>query len=97
MLGRRVLLLKNPWAHMRWKGNFSDKDVKNWTPEMKAALNFDPNNAEMVDNGIFWIDYESILKFFDVIYVNWDPDLFGFTTCLHQFANQSLIKSARVL
>ena len=82
---------------------------------MKKALKFDPNNAELVDNGsstvyrfngllntlsftayvmsfimtlvftgIFWIDYESVLKFYDVIYINWNPDLFSHTTCFHQ-------------
>ena len=33
--------------------------------------------------GIFWIDYESILKFYDVIYINWKPELFSNTTCMH--------------
>lgn len=43
--------LKNPWSHMRWKGNYSERDLAHWTPEMKKALNFDPNSAGMVDNG----------------------------------------------
>ena len=33
--------------------------------------------------GVFWIDFDSLLKFFDVIYINWNPDLFYHTTCVH--------------
>jgi len=35
-------------------------------------------------SGIFWIDYESLMHFFDVIYINWNPEIFPFTTCYHQ-------------
>ena len=34
--------------------------------------------------GVFWIDYESVKKYYDVIYINWNPDLFSHTTCMHQ-------------
>lgn len=81
--GVKLLQLKNPWSHVRWRGNYSELDVVHWTSEMKAALNFDPDSAAMFDNGIFWIDYESILNFFDVFYLNWNPEIFSYTYCIH--------------
>ncbi|CAB3367395.1 Hypothetical predicted protein [Cloeon dipterum] len=82
--GVKLLKLKNPWSHLRWRGNYSELDTRHWTEDMKAALKFDPNSAAMFDNGVFWIDYESIIKFFDVFYLNWNPSLFKYTFCLHQ-------------
>ncbi|XP_013402737.1 calpain-7-like, partial [Lingula anatina] len=83
IMGKKLMQLKNPWSHLCWKGNFSERDTTNWTPQLQKALNFDPKSAQMIDNGVFWIDYESILRFYDVIYVNWNPELFGHTTCYH--------------
>lgn len=76
--------LKNPWSHLRWRGNYSELDSQHWTKEMKEALGFNPDSAAMFDNGVFWIDYESILRFYDVFYLNWDPQMFQYTYCIHQ-------------
>ncbi|OQV18704.1 Calpain-7 [Hypsibius exemplaris] len=82
--GKHLFLLKNPWSHMRWKGNFSERDTKHWTPALKTALNYNPESAAQFDNGVFWIDYASVLQFFDVFYLNWNPALFKYTYCVHQ-------------
>ncbi|XP_055352711.1 calpain-7-like [Paramacrobiotus metropolitanus] len=82
--GKQLFLLKNPWSHMRWKGNFSERDVRHWTPSMQSALSYDPQSAKQFDNGVFWIDYPSVLRFFDVFYLNWNPALFRYTYCIHQ-------------
>ncbi|XP_028403793.1 calpain-7-like isoform X2 [Dendronephthya gigantea] len=79
----RLLQLKNPWTHLRWKGNFSEKDTENWTPELQKALNFDLKSAIRVDNGVFWIDWKSLLHFYDVLYINWNPKLFTSRYVLH--------------
>lgn len=81
--GSRLFLLKNPWSHMRWKGRFSERDIDNWTPELQQALKFDPKSAKNFDNGVFWIDIDSLFHFFDVCYINWDPSIFGYTYCTH--------------
>ncbi|KAH0627281.1 hypothetical protein JD844_002804 [Phrynosoma platyrhinos] len=81
--GLRFLQLKNPWSHLRWKGRYSEKDMKNWTPELQKYLNFDPRTAQKIDNGIFWISWEDLCKYYDVIYLSWNPCLFKESTCIH--------------
>ena len=49
--GKKLFLLKNPWSHMRWKGHFSERDTKNWTPALKTALSYNPESAAQFDNG----------------------------------------------
>ncbi len=85
--GVRLFLLKNPWAHLRWKGNYSEQDERHWTPRMRRALNYDPGEQRNFDNGVFWIDYDSLCRFYDVIYMNWNPGLFAHTTSVHQVWN----------
>jgi calpain-7 len=80
----RLFQLKNPWSHLRWKGNFSEYDIKNWTEELQAALNYDPKMACNIDNGIFWIDYDSLIQFFDVFYISWNPNMFQYTSLFHR-------------
>ena len=80
----KLLKLKNPWSHLRWRGNYSELDIVHWTDELKSLLNYDPNSASMFDNGVFWIDYDSVCKFFDVLYMNWNPKLFSNTDVIHR-------------
>lgn len=87
VLGKRLFLLKNPWSHLRWKGKYSERDTVNWTPALSQALRYDPRNASMFDNGVFWIDYDSVCHFFDVAYLNWNPNLFQYTYCTHRTWN----------
>jgi len=80
----KLLLLKNPWAHLRWRGNWSELDTRNWTKEFQNLLNYNPDDAVNFDNGVFWIDYKSMQKYFDVLYLNWNPELFSNTFAIHQ-------------
>ncbi|XP_063536110.1 calpain-7-like [Cydia strobilella] len=82
--GVKLLKLKNPWSHLRWRGNYSELDTHHWTQDLRSQLNYDPDSAAQYDNGVFWIDYASILNFFDVFYLNWNPDMFQYTYCIHQ-------------
>uniref|UniRef100_A0A3B5L7Q6 Calpain catalytic domain-containing protein n=1 Tax=Xiphophorus couchianus TaxID=32473 RepID=A0A3B5L7Q6_9TELE len=81
--GMRFLQLKNPWSHLRWKGRYSERDEKNWTPELLKYLNFDPKTAQKFDNGVFWISWEDLCQYYDVIYLSWNPALFKDSSCIH--------------
>ncbi|XP_014242151.1 calpain-7-like isoform X2 [Cimex lectularius] len=82
--GVKLFQLKNPWSHVRWKGNYSELDATHWDANLCQTLDYDPTKAAFFDNGVFWIDYKSVLHFFDVFYLNWNPNLFSYTFCLHQ-------------
>ena len=59
--GIKLVRLRNPWGHFSWKGSWSDKsDI--WTPELRDALL--PHGD---DDGVFWIAFEDMLKYFDCI------------------------------
>ncbi|KAM6935619.1 LOW QUALITY PROTEIN: calpain-7 [Lycodopsis pacificus] len=81
--GMRFLQLKNPWSHLRWKGRYSERDEKSWTPELLKYLNFDPKTAQKFDNGVFWISWEDLCQYYDVIYLSWNPALFKDSSCIH--------------
>ena len=72
--GLRFLLIKNPWGHFRWNGKYSFGDAA-WTPELKKALGYD-NLKE--DKGVFWMDFDSVLSWFDQIDINWNPELLSY-------------------
>ena len=52
---------KNPWSHVRWRGNYSELDVVHWTEELKNLMNYNPENAAAFDNGVFFIDYVKMI------------------------------------
>ncbi|KAI8099416.1 uncharacterized protein BX664DRAFT_321198 [Halteromyces radiatus] len=83
VMGVRFLQVKNPWSHKRWCGPYSHLDTTQWTPELMEALNFDPSVAEQIDDGIFWIDLESVCDYFTSIHLNWNPELFTYRWVLH--------------
>jgi len=84
----RLLQVKNPWAHKRWKGDYSHLDAKNWTPELKLALNYDQLSEMEKDNGIFWISWESVLKVYENIDLSWNPTIFNNRFVLHDRWNK---------
>lgn len=36
-----------------------------------------------LSSGVFWISWECVMQFFDVIYMNWNPKLFKYRFSLH--------------
>lgn len=97
---RRLFLLKNPWSHMRWKGKYSERDSDSWTAELQRELHFDPKSASNFDNGVFWIDIDSLFRFFDVCYLSWNPAIFKYSFCTHEYdrpARRRIIYSTNCL
>ncbi|KAF9427135.1 calpain 7 [Podila epigama] len=81
--GLRLLKVKNPWSHKRWKGPFSHLDADHWTAELKAELGFNQLTALKNDDGIFWIDYESVCTAFDTIHINWNLETLTYRAVIH--------------
>eukprot|EP01147_Barroeca_monosierra_P009096 gene9096-1399_t len=86
--GVRLVKLKNPWRHLRWKGRYSPYDTKSWTPSLQKALQYDVEDAQKNDDGEFWIDWPSLNHFFDIIYINWNPERFPYSSAFHDRWNQ---------
>jgi len=82
--GLRFLQLKNPWSRSRWKGAFCPEDSANWTEDLKIKLNYDNEKAAQKDNGIFWIELTDVRKYFRMLYLNWNPDLFEHKLVVHR-------------
>lgn len=82
--GVRLLKIKNPWNHGRWKGKYSPDDNLHWTAELASKLDYDVGTARRVDDGEFWMDLDSVKSFFDVFHLNWNPSIFKFRYSLHK-------------
>jgi calpain-7 len=74
--GVRMLLLKNPWGHLSFKGKFSVHDERSWTPQLKQAFNYAAIAAK--DSGIFWIDLDTFVRVYDHLSINWNPQLLSY-------------------
>ena len=59
----RLLKLRNPFGEGEYNGDYSDYSDK-WNNEAKKIFGFEEKN---IKDGIFWIDYNNFLKFFQVI------------------------------
>ena len=62
----RLLVLRNPWGHTEWKGDWADDDIKNWTPEMKSFFEYEKCSG---NNGVFFIPIEEFVKEFKNIII----------------------------
>ncbi len=71
--GVHIMLVKNPWGSFRWTGKYSTDDTINWTEPLKKRLHF--YDLAEYDNGIFWIDFDSVVDHFETMDINWNPAL----------------------
>ena len=95
--GVRLLLLKNPWAQKSWKGRYSCHDKVTWQDMgLRKELGYNPERAAKEDDGVFWICWDDILKYFRNFHLSWNPSLFRFRTTTHGFWPKSLDDSFNV-
>ncbi|KAH9644323.1 hypothetical protein HF086_000060, partial [Spodoptera exigua] len=59
----RLLRLRNPWGHYTWRGAWAAGCAR-WTPAARAAL---AQHHHDKDQGVFWISFDDVLKYFDCI------------------------------
>jgi len=55
----RLVKIRNPYGLKEWIGDWSDKDTKNWTPELRQQV-----GSVDAEDGVFFIKYEDYLDFF---------------------------------
>lgn len=63
----RLLQLRNPHGQGEWTGAFSDKDLASWSPRLRAATGYVPE--ESGDDGVFWMPWEAVCRKFESVSV----------------------------
>ena len=56
----RLVLLRNPWGHFEWEGDWSDKSEL-WTDELKQQVGFTDDEFD----GLFWMAIPDLMKYFN--------------------------------
>lgn len=63
----RLLRLRNPWGHYTWRGAFAH-GCPRWTDNIKRAVAIHARTQDSErDQGVFWISFDDVLKYFDCI------------------------------
>lgn len=83
--GTRLLQMKNPWAHKSWSGRFSSFDKKSWSLILQDEVGYDPKKASKCDDGVFFICWQDVSKYFQNLYLSWNPALFSSRVTTHAF------------
>lgn len=55
----QLVQLRNPWGNFEWNGDWGDTSDL-WTDELKRECNFSAN----ADDGLFWMSFEDMKKYF---------------------------------
>ena len=84
--GTRLLQMKNPWASKSWAGRYSPNDQASWKNHtLRAEVGYNPELAAQHDDGIFWISWDEVLRYFQNIQLSWNPALFSHRVVTHKF------------
>lgn len=73
--GYQLFLIKNPWS----KGGTWSGYIDPSNPSVKSQ----PKQSEPLAPGTFWMDLYNVIQYFQTIYLNWNPGLFGFRRDTH--------------
>eukprot|EP01080_Neovahlkampfia_damariscottae_P001813 gene1813-955_t len=79
----KLIKLKNPWKTLGWKGKFSSRDKKSWSFDLMKELNYDLKKEYENDEGIFWLDFDSLCQYFSTLHLSWNPELFNHSSIRH--------------
>ncbi|KAH0369205.1 cysteine proteinase, partial [Aureobasidium melanogenum] len=85
--GQKLMLVKNPWCEgMSWRGSIPRSPVDDQDDEDEEVL---PSSRDLLNQddkltpGTFWIDLNSVMQYFESIYLNWNPGLFNYRQDIH--------------
>jgi calpain-7 len=85
--GQKLMLVKNPWCEgMSWRGSIPRSPVDNEDDEDEEVL---PSSRDLLNQddkltpGTFWMDLNSVMQYFESIYLNWNPGLFQYRQDIH--------------
>lgn len=74
--GKKFALVLNPWGRFYWKGEYSIDDTGSWTSDLRKALGYDMLKGK--DKGLFWIEFETMARVFEIIEMNWNPSMLNY-------------------
>jgi hypothetical protein len=57
----QVCQLRNPWGSFEWKGKWSDSSTA-WREEDRVK-------HEIKDDGVFWMAFDDLKKYFKIIHI----------------------------
>ena len=85
MLGMREIdgiqqfLVKNPWCDgALWKPTAHHTSVNNEIAHSRYSKEVQQNMENIHHPGIFWINFEDVVRSFNSLYLNWNPGLFQY-------------------
>nr|POE48731.1 calpain-like protease palb/rim13 [Quercus suber] len=93
--GQCLMLVKNPWCEgISWRGRFAGARTQRAMDGTSTDETHDHQDAvgssrdllnadEKLSPGTFWIDLDNIVQYFESVYLNWNPGLFGHRQDIH--------------
>ncbi|CAN0179771.1 unnamed protein product [Ectocarpus sp. 6 AP-2014] len=76
-------LVEDSLGPKRWRGAYSST-YPHWTPALVRAVNYPPQERQTLqDNGVFWVDFASVVQYFRHVFLNWNPNTFRFRNLMH--------------
>lgn len=93
--GQRLMLIKNPWVEgTSWRGRSRRSERSRElspegplvSPDQDSGSIDSPRdvlNDEDLTPGTFWMDLDSVLQYFESVYLNWNTGLFRYRQDVH--------------
>jgi calpain-7 len=76
---QRILLVKNPWCDgMIWRGQQPSVSRRTDQSVSWDELQEVPPKSSELSLGTFWITFEDVIRNFNSLYLNWNPNIFRY-------------------